>query len=105
MNNAKMKVLIRKILKLLCFLPFVPILITVAYGQAATTHTWLFIGAWFSVRYPAAFHVSPSQRSTTRAGYDSTFSSHPTETFSFMSSHHSGTDKPAIIGWIVIPKF
>lgn len=59
------------------------LLMAVAHGQTRPAQTRLFQGAWFSVRYPASFHVRPSQRSATGPGYDSAFFTAPDRSIQF----------------------
>jgi len=59
------------------------LLMAAAHGQTRLAQTRLFQGAWFSVRYPVTFRVSPSQRSATGPGYDSAFFTAPDRSVQF----------------------
>ena len=63
-----------KSLKLIGLVVLAVFSVASAEGQNHPDQTRRFQGAWFSIRYPASFHVVPSQHSrTSTTGYDSAF--------------------------------
>ena len=76
-KTITMKTLIRLYLALL-------FLTAASCGDGTTTeHTQRYEGAWFTIRYPAAFHVTPSLKNSTGEGYDSAFFYAPNGRVSF----------------------
>jgi hypothetical protein len=61
------------------------LLIVIGFVMAApaVAQTKKYSGAWFDIRYPAAFKVKPSQKSPSASGYESVFFIAPDKSVEF----------------------